>query len=339
MGERVLVALSGGVDSSYTAKLLKEEGYDIVGVYMKFHPNEEYHRRNIENIEKVARYLQIPYHVLDRTQEFRERVYRPFVEGYIGGSTPNPCALCNRVMKFNELINFADQLGIERVATGHYARTDGTFLYEARDKGKDQSYFLFNLKPQFLPRILFPLGERLKEEIKREAMEIELLRSIAQQKESSEICFVEHSYIDLLREHTDVDMPGEVVDTRGRVIGEHKGYMHYTIGKRKGFRVFKARHPHYVLDIIPQLNRIVVGPKEQLERRRILLKGLNMFVEEEKLECEVKIRYRTHKVPATVRIDGDVAVVQVLEPVYGVARGQACVFYQGERVLGGGWIV
>jgi tRNA-specific 2-thiouridylase len=130
-----------------------------------------------------------------------------------------------------------------------------------------------------------------------------------------------------------------VVDRRGRVIGEHKGYMHYTIGKRKGFRVFKARHPHYVLDIIPELNRIVVGPKEQLKRQRIILRGLNMFTDQKRLECSVKIRYRTHKVPAKVTIDENMAVVEVLEPVYGVAKGQACVFYDGERVLGGGWIV
>ncbi|NPA03403.1 MAG: tRNA 2-thiouridine(34) synthase MnmA, partial [Epsilonproteobacteria bacterium] len=182
--KKVLVALSGGVDSSFTAKLLKEEGYEVVGVYMKFHPNASYHEKNIKNIEKVAKYLGIQYHILDRTQEFKEAVYKPFVEGYIAGLTPNPCALCNRVMKFNELIEFAKKLNIPQVATGHYAKTDGKFIYEAKDKTKDQSYFLFNLKKEFLPKILFPLGEWLKEDVKKEAFKIPLLKEIATQKES-----------------------------------------------------------------------------------------------------------------------------------------------------------
>ncbi|MRI59152.1 MAG: tRNA 2-thiouridine(34) synthase MnmA [Epsilonproteobacteria bacterium] len=339
MGKRVVLAMSGGVDSSFTAMLLQKQGYEVVGVYMKFHPNEAYHEKNIANIEKVAKLLGIKYHVIDRMKEFEERVYKPFVDGYIAGLTPNPCALCNRVMKFSELLAFADELEIATVATGHYAKTDGDFIYEAKDKSKDQSYFLFNLKKEFLPRILFPLGDWLKEDLKSEAMKIPLLRSIAEQKESSEICFVDTSYIDVLKEHTDVDIPGEVVDSRGRVIGEHKGYMHYTIGKRKGFRVFRAHKPHYVLAIDPQKNRLVVGTKDQLAKDEVILRGLNMFVDQEKLECEVKIRYRTHKVPARVTIDGPVAQLKLQEPVYGVAKGQAAVFYDGEKVLGGGWIV
>ena len=339
MREKVVMAMSGGVDSSFSAKLLQDQGFEVVGVYMKFHPNEEYHQKNIKNIQKVAKLLGIEYHILDRKRSFDEKVYQPFVQSYIAGLTPNPCALCNRVMKFSELIDFADRLGIQKVATGHYAKTDGRFIYEGRDKSKDQSYFLFNLKKNFLPRILFPLGDWIKEDVKREAMQIELLRSIAEQKESSEICFVQSSYIDVLKEHTEVEMPGEVVDKRGRVIGEHKGYMHYTIGKRKGFRVHGAHEPHYVLDIVPEKNRIVVGKKEELEKNRVVLRGLNMFVEDQELECSIKIRYRTHKVPCKVKIDHNVAQVELLEPVYGVARGQAGVLYEGERVLGGGWIV
>ncbi|BCD59774.1 MULTISPECIES: tRNA 2-thiouridine(34) synthase MnmA [unclassified Nitratiruptor] len=339
MSKKIVVAMSGGVDSSFTAHLLQTKGYEVIGVYMKFHPREEYHQKNIANIEKVAKHLGIEYHLLDRTKEFQERVYQPFVDGYVAGLTPNPCAMCNRVMKFTELIEFADRLGVEKVATGHYAKTDGKFIYEATDKSKDQSYFLFNLKKEFLPRIIFPLGDWHKEDVKKEAMKIPLLKSIAEQKESSEICFVETNYIDVLKEHTEVEMPGEVVDTHGKVIGEHKGYMHYTIGKRKGFRLFKAHQPHYVLDIIPHKNRIVVGTKEQLEKRQIILRGLNMFLDQKEFDCYIKIRYRTHKVPCHVKIDGSVASVTLKEPVYGVAKGQAGVFYDEEKVLGGGWIV
>ncbi len=339
MKEKVLVALSGGVDSSFTATLLQREGYEVVGVYMKFHANEEYHKKNIANIEKVSKYLGIEYHVLDRIEKFGQNVYEPFVQSYIAGLTPNPCALCNRVMKFNELVGFADELGIQKVATGHYAKTDGSFIYEAKDKTKDQSYFLFNLKKEILPRLLFPLGDWLKEDVKKEAVKIDLLRSIAEQKESSEICFVQSSYIDILKEHTEVDLPGEVVDRRGRVIGEHKGYMHYTIGKRKGFRVHGSHEPHYVLDIIPEKNRIVVGKKEELQKRTIVLRSLNMFIDKKSFDAFIKIRYRTHKVPCRVFIDENVAKVELLEPVYGVAKGQAGVLYDEEKVLGGGWIV
>ena len=337
--KRVLLAMSGGVDSSYTATLLQKEGYEVVGVYFKFHPNEEYHQKNIQNIKQVAKLLDIEYHIEDRMQEFKERVYQPFVDAYIAGLTPNPCALCNRVMKFTELIAFADKLGIEKVATGHYAKTDGKFIYEAKDKSKDQSYFLFNLKREFLPRIIFPLGDMLKEDVKKEALKIPLLQSIAQQKESSEICFVDRSYIDVLKEHTEVDKPGVVVNSRGKVVGEHKGYMHYTIGKRKGFRVHGAREPHYVLDIIPQKNIIVVGNKAQLAKQRVILRGLNMFIEKKSFEAFIKVRYRTHKVACSVKIDGSVAVVELKEPVFGLAKGQAGVLYDEQKVLGGGWIV
>ncbi len=337
--KKVLVALSGGVDSSYSAYLLKKEGYDVVGVYMKLHPNEEYHRKNLENIEKVAKFLDIKYHVLDKTDEFDKMVYTPFVEGYKAGITPNPCAVCNRYMKFGQLELFRRELGADYLATGHYVRCDGKFLYEARDKSKDQSYFLFNVEKEVLKSVIFPLGDMLKEDVKKEAMKIELFQSIAKQKESSEICFVETSYIEVLKEHTPVDMPGEVIDQSGKVVGEHKGYMHYTIGKRKGFRMFRAHEPHYVLEILPHKNQIMVGTREQLQKRRVVLSGLNMFVEEKEFEAAIKIRYRMPKVKCSVKIDSKAALVELEEPVYGLAKGQAGVLYDGERLIGGGWIV
>lgn len=336
---KVLVALSGGVDSSVTAYLLKKQGFKVIGVYMKLHQNEEYHKRNIKNIEKVAKYLDIEFDILDKTEDFLEKVYTPFVESYIAGLTPNPCAVCNRYLKFGALIDYADFKGAEFLATGHYVKTDGEFLYEAKDKSKDQSYFLFNVQKNVLPRLIFPLGDMYKEEVKEIAKNIEPLKEIALQKESSEICFVDKSYIEILKEHAKVDMPGEVLDKNGRVIGEHKGYMHYTIGKRKGFRVYKAHHPHYVLKIIPEKNQIVVGKKEDLETTKVVLKDLNMFEEKSDFEATIKVRYRMPKVPCHAVIKDNMADVTMYQGVYGVASGQAGVFYEEEKVLGGGWIV
>ncbi|WP_200762535.1 tRNA 2-thiouridine(34) synthase MnmA [Nitrosophilus alvini] len=337
--KKVMVAMSGGVDSTVTAYLLKKEGFEVEGVYMKIHTREELHKRYMSNVKKVAEYLGIKVHILDKTEEFMERVYNPFIRGYIEGLTPNPCAICNRYMKFGALVDFAQSQGADFFATGHYVKTDGKFLYEAKDKSKDQSYFLFNIKKEVLPKLLFPLGDMYKEDVKKIARDIEPLREIAEQKESSEICFVENTYIDILREHTKVDMPGVVVDKEGNVIGEHKGYMHYTIGKRKGFTVYGAHEPHYVLKIIPEENKIVVGKREDLDVREVELKDLNMFEEKKEFEATIKVRYRMNKVPCKAVIKNSHAKVYLKEPVFGVASGQAGVFYEGEKVLGGGWIV
>ena len=336
---KVLVAMSGGVDSSVTAYLLKKRGFKVIGVYMKLHKNEEYHQRNIKNVKKVANFLDIEVDILDKTEEFLEKVYNPFINSYISGETPNPCAVCNRYLKFGALIDYADFKGAEFLATGHYVKSDGKFLYEAKDKSKDQSYFLFNVKKENLPRVIFPLGDMYKDEVKEIARNITPLKEIAEQKESSEICFVEKSYIDVLKEYAKVDMPGEVLDKEGNVIGEHKGYMHYTIGKRKGFRVYRAHHPHYVLKIIPEKNQIVVGKKEDLETTKVVLKDLNMFEEKRDFEATIKVRYRMPKIPCHVKIDDNMAEIEMYQGVYGVAKGQAGVFYEDEKVLGGGWIV
>ncbi|WP_246434456.1 tRNA 2-thiouridine(34) synthase MnmA [Nitrosophilus labii] len=336
---KVLVAMSGGVDSTVTAYLLKKEGFEVEGVYMKIHTREDLHQRYLKNVEKVSNFLGIKVHILDKTQEFLEKVYNPFVNGYIEGKTPNPCAVCNRYMKFGALVDVADSVGANFFATGHYVKCDGKYLYEAKDKSKDQSYFLFNIKRMVLPRLIFPLGDMYKEDVKKIAASIEPLKEIAAQKESSEICFVENTYIDILKEHTKVDTPGEVIDKDGRVIGEHKGYMHYTIGKRKGFIVYGAREPHYVLKIIPEKNQIMVGKREELEVKRVRLKDLNMFEEKKEFEATIKVRYRTHKVPCLVQIKDNIADVSLKEGVFGVASGQAGVFYEDEKVLGGGWIV
>ncbi|WP_456450875.1 tRNA 2-thiouridine(34) synthase MnmA [Hydrogenimonas sp.] len=337
--KKVLVGMSGGVDSTVTAKLLQEEGYDVVGVYMRLHEKPGYHEENMRRVRHVAEHLGITVYELDLREAFDEAVYRPFVEGYKQGLTPNPCAVCNRQIKFGRMMAFADEVGADYLATGHYVRHDGTHILEAHDKSKDQSYFLFDIDKRLLPRILFPLGEWLKEDVKAYAAKIEALKGFATQKESSEICFVETTYVDVLREHMNVDMPGKVLDTEGNVIGHHKGYMHYTIGKRRGFFVRGAQEPHYVKEIRPETNEIVVTKKDTLLATKIFIERCNLPEEITELTCDVKIRYRTKPIRCKVTLDAERnGVIELQEEVYGVAAGQAAVFYEGEKLLGGGWI-
>ena len=339
MKQKVLVGMSGGVDSTITTLLLKEEGYEVEGLYMRLHSKPGYHEIHQARAQKAADFVGIKLHVLDLEEKFNANVYKPFVDTYAKGETPNPCALCNRTMKFGEMIKFADKVGADFLATGHYIKTDGEFFYQAEDDTKDQSYFLFYVNKDILPRLKFPLGERKKSDIKKLAASIEGLESFASQAESSEICFVETTYTDVLKKHVQVDQIGEVLDIEGNVVGEHKGYMHYTIGKRKGFTVNGAHEPHYVLSINPEKNQIVVGKKEALECRRVVLDNLNFFHDKKEFSSTVKLRYRTKAVACNVKVEGDKAYVELQEGVFGVAVGQAAVFYDEDKLLGGGWII
>lgn len=339
MAKKVVIGMSGGVDSTVSTLLLKQQGYEVEGVYMKLHSKPGYHEIHQARAQKAADFAGVKLHILDVQEEFNEKVFTPFIETYREGKTPNPCALCNRNIKFGEMVAFADRIGADYVATGHYIRHDGQYLLQAHDDTKDQSYFLFYINPSLVPRLLFPLGERHKSDIKAFAAGIEGLESFASQSESSEICFVETTYMDVLKPYVPVDQEGEVLDLSGKVVGTHKGYMHYTIGKRKGFTVRGAHDPHFVVAIKPETNQIVVGTRDDLACRRVELENVNMFDERRELECEVKLRYRTTAVPCRVTIEGNRAVVELAEPVFGVAAGQAGVFYDGEKLLGGGWIV
>ncbi|NPA87724.1 MAG: tRNA 2-thiouridine(34) synthase MnmA [Epsilonproteobacteria bacterium] len=334
---RVLVGISGGVDSAVTTYLLKEAGYEVVGLYMKMHSGVN-HKENLEKIEKLSKLIGFEYHVEDVEEEFRKEVYDYFVKSYEEGSTPNPCAMCNRQIKFGIFMNFLEKYGCDKAATGHYVRNDGEFLYEAKDKTKDQSYFLFGIKKEVLPKVLFPLGEYTKDEIKEIAKKIGL-EEFASQKESQDICFIDTNYIDVLKFHFNPEKPGKVVDKRGRKIGTHRGYAFYTIGQRKGFRLFKSHKPQYVIGIDAKTNTLIVGDKEDLGKTNVFLKGVNLFIDEKVFECEAKVRYRAPKLPAIVKMETkSKAVVKFKEPAIGVAKGQACVFYEGEKLLGGGWI-
>jgi len=336
--KKVLVGMSGGIDSTVSALLLKEDGYELEGLYMKLHSKPGYHEIHQARAQKAADFVGMKLHVLDLQDTFNKEVFQPFIDTYEKGETPNPCALCNRSLKFGEMVKFADKIGADFIATGHYIKTDGKFFYEAADDSKDQSYFLFYVEKQILPRLLFPLGDRKKSDIKKLASSIEGLESFASQGESHEICFVETSYTDVLKDYVNVDNVGEVLDKEGKIVGEHKGYMHYTIGKRRGFTVKGAHDPHYVIDIDPTNNRIIVGKKDELKCTSVVLKDLNLYTNEKEFDTSVKLRFRTKAVDCHVVIANDKAYVELKENVFGVATGQAAVFYDDDKLIGGGWI-
>lgn len=353
---KILVAMSGGVDSTVTAYTLLQQGHEVEGCYMKLHGKPNYHEANIAKVEKAAQFLGIKHHILDLQDDFKERVYMPFVASYKAGKTPNPCAWCNRFIKLGKLLEFAKSLNCEKLATGHYARVENGLLKTAFDETKDQSYFLASADKSALSYLIFPLGEKKKEAVKAFAASIKELESFATQKESAEICFVENTYIEVLQQFMPTNVKGSVLNSNGKIIGKHDGYMHYTIGKRRGFEVRGAHEPHFVLKIKPQSNEIVVGLKDELKVSEFELEKINLLVDktflcENKLlqnslnaenfsfKCEVKIRYRSKSTACVVQVLPNLsAKITLLEPVYALASGQMAVFYDKDTVLASGFI-
>ncbi|MFQ5862486.1 MAG: tRNA 2-thiouridine(34) synthase MnmA [Candidatus Brocadiales bacterium] len=358
MKKRVVVAMSGGVDSSVAAYLLKEQGYDVVGLFMRMGnlsgvgtPQESRDRsccslEDAHDARRVAESLDIPFYVLNFKEEF-EGLVDYFCAEYARGRTPNPCIICNQTLKFGKLLRFASYLGAHYLATGHYARLEGAegryVLKTGTDRRKDQSYVLFSLSQEQLARALFPLGEWTKEEVRRKAAELGL-RTRAK-PDSQEICFVsEDGYGGLIRERTGSTIrAGLIKDTQGRVLGSHPGIQFFTIGQRRGLGIAMGE-PYYVVDIDPVDQVVTVGMSEKTLVTTFFVKGLNWVAIERpvgEIEAGVKIRY-THRVaPAAiypVGDDSDAVRVVFDEPQKAVTPGQAAVFYRGDVVLGGGWI-
>jgi len=340
MKKKVMVGMSGGIDSSVTAYLLQKDGYEVEGVYLKLHNRTDgYHENNLKHIKEISKFLNINYHILDLTEKFNKEVYEYFVNSYLDGTTPNPCVKCNKNIKFGAMLDFAKSKGANFLATGHYAKTDGEFFYMADDLSKDQSYFLSQIKKESLTYMMFPLSTYKKEDIVKLGKSLDIAyKNIADKNESQEICFVETVYTDVIKQHTNIDIEGDVLDENGNIIGKHKGYAHYTIGKRKGFTVKGAHEPHFVTKINSQNNTIVVGKRDALEVRKVVANSLNMYIDEKEFECGVKLRYRSTTTPCKVILDGDSCTIYLAEPAYGVASGQLAVFYDDNKVIGSAFI-
>lgn len=353
MKKKALIAMSGGVDSSVAAFLMKEAGYDCIGVTMKLYDNEDIGMdqektccslSDIEDARSVAVKLGIPYYVFNFKADFKEKVIDPFIDSYRCGMTPNPCIECNRHLKFTQLHQKARELQCDVVVTGHYARItkdeQGCHLLKGKDAAKDQSYVLYSLTQEQLARTCFPLGEYTKEEIRRMAEEQGFFN--AGKKDSQDICFIpDGDYRRFIEETTgQKSTPGNFVDQEGNVLGIHKGYYCYTIGQRRGLGI-SAPQSLYVVEIRPEKNEVVLGSNEDLFHSHLTADHFN-WIEQVGPDEIIKARIRYHQTEkeATVRVLEDNRVeVDFLEPQRAITKGQAVVLYRGDAVAGGGRII
>ena len=354
--KRVLVGMSGGIDSSAACIMLQEQGYEVVGVTMRtwdipshFSSPEQEQPDEIVEAQAVAARLGIEHHVADVREEFRKVIVQYFIDEYMRGRTPNPCVMCNPLFKERILCEWADRTGCQWIATGHYCqiekRNGYCYIVTGDDAAKDQSYFLWKLPQEILERMLFPLGGMTKETV-REYLAQKGFEAKAKGGESMEICFIDKDYRDFLREHCpDIDErigPGWFVDSKGLKLGQHKGFAYYTIGQRKGLGIALGE-PAYVLKINPEKNTVMLGNADQLKTEYMLVEPPVAPDIEELLTCpnlSVRIRYRSRPIPCQVlRLpDNGYLLVKFATEASAITPGQSAVFYDGNRVLGGGFI-
>lgn len=356
---RVVVAMSGGVDSSVVAAYLHEQGYEVIGITMQLYDHGQALAKkgaccagqDIHDARRVAELLQIPHYVLDYENRFKEKVIDDFADSYMRGETPIPCVKCNQTVKFQDLLTTAEDLGADCMATGHYVKRAGdevgAQLFRAADDNRDQSYFLFATTQQQLDFIRFPLGHLPKSEVREMASRYGLI--VADKPDSQDICFVPNgnykSVIEKLR--PGALTAGDIVDMQGKVLGQHNGIISYTIGQRKGLGI-GGGDPLFVVKLNPDLHQVVVGPREALQTKQVYIKDINWLGEDDAesaakdgLDIWVRLRSTSKPAPAKLKINNWSIYVELEQAEMGISSGQACVIYggkDGRQVLGGGWI-
>lgn len=356
-GSRIVVAMSGGVDSSVAAAWLKQQGYDVIGISLQLHDKAEKQQNkfgtccslsDIQDARTVAEKMGIPFYVANMEDQFEESVIDNFVAEYLNGRTPNPCVKCNEKVKFSRLMDWAMDLGADYLATGHYAQiqydaeTKEYELTKGLDPGKDQSYFLFTMRQEDLPRTLFPVGGLVKNQVRELADKLGL-NHVAKKPDSQEICFVQdRSYKDFIEERVAPSLlkPGRLIDPAGTELGRHNGLHQFTIGQRKGLGI-TSKDPLYVLEIRSD-GDVVVGPEKGLFRKSAVVAGMHWILPpnlNQESQFQAKIRYRSAESPVDVvpLLDGRVRV-EFQVPQRAITPGQALVLYRGDAVVGGGWI-